>query len=200
MVINRLISQIQRMKVMLLMSNIINDSKIKNSIVLKAISFLVSLITAITVGILPTLKFIFKNIISSLLLSYLILIFFHINFVQSLSYIILTLALISVILNFKLFFESFINQYDSTYGGYKFFPTIKNYLMEKEKYKVSPIISKNNNMYRVIEYGDYGFNPTNERKLNGFLVISEDGKILNNKNQINEIINLYHNRVQPQDV
>jgi len=167
------------------------NKKIKDSIILKVISSIFSLITTALGAIPLAFKVILKKLISSLFLSLILFMVFHINFIQTLLSILIIFILINLVLDFKLLSESFINQYDSIYGNFKFSFIINKYLKGKEKYKVSPIIIKNKEKYRVIEYGTYSFNPTNESKITGFLAISEEGWILQEKEIINDVINLY---------
>lgn len=101
------------------------------------------------------------------------------------------LFLLIVIIDYKLLRETLINFFDRIYGASRFAQTSAPYRKENERCSVSPKISVNGGNYRVMEFGTYGFNPTDSRKLTGFLVFNETGELVKEKEISNQLVNLY---------
>jgi hypothetical protein len=154
--------------------------------------FLISLIVVplSIVGVL--LKGILKNFLFIVMLILIFYFFGKISFITSLVYSVTITASLIVLQERKLIYETLINTCIKIEGNFRFSNIIEAYRRGNEKSNISPIVLKGNNKYRVIEYGDYGFNPTDEKKLQGFIVINnKDGELVLDKNIANEIVNLF---------
>ncbi|MCK5629358.1 MAG: hypothetical protein KAI26_01960, partial [Nanoarchaeota archaeon] len=132
---------------------------------IKIISILLTVFSLVPIIII---KNIFKNLIPSLLIGIVIWKFFKITYLSGFLIILFFFTILSIIFNYKLIKESFMNQFSSSYGSFKFNKLILEHQKPNEKFKVSPTISMNENKYRVIEFGTYNFNPTDSKKLTGF--------------------------------
>ncbi len=163
----------------------------KNNIVLKIVSFIMTLII-VPFSMIPLIfKKILGNLILALIISLLVFFLSDFGFFIILLYSLAILVLISIVTDYRLIHESFITQYDSICGNFRFSSTIQKFRKNFEKFKVSPIISKQDNEYRVVEYGTYSFDPRDDKKLTGFIVLEEKGNLINDKEIANEIVNLY---------
>ncbi len=152
------------------------------------------LLTALIIpfSLIPLIiKNIFGNLILSLLLGVVVWKLLPISYLLGFLVVLIFFTILNIILDYILIKESFINQFSSTYGSFKFSQLIQKYKKPNEKFKVSPIISVNDKNYRVIEFGTYNFNPTDSKKLTGFLALTEEGKLLQDSNFSNELVNLY---------
>lgn len=158
---------------------------------LKTISVLLTLIIAPFSLIPLVVKKLFGNLILSLLIGVGVWKLFQISYLSAFFSVLLFFTILSIIMDYRLIKESFINQFSSTYGGFKFSKLIQKYKKPNEKFKVSPVISVDNKKYRVIEFGTYTFNPTDSKKLTGFLTLTDEGNLLQDSNLSNELINLY---------
>lgn len=167
------------------------EIQINDNFIMKLISFVFSLISIPFASIPLIFKKIFGNIFLSLIIGGLIYYFSDISFISATLYVLVGFVLISFIEDYKLIYESFINQYDSVYGSFKFSKISERYKKDNEKSKASPVISRQGKKYRVIEYGTYSFDPRDSKKLTGFIVLEEKGKLIADKSVANEIVNLY---------
>ena len=162
-----------------------------NNLATKIISILIVIIVT-PFNLLPLfIKKLFGNLIISLLFGVLVYEFLSIDYLSGFLTIILFLTGLSMVLDYRLIKEGIINQFSLTYGNFRFNQLIQKYKKSNEKFSVSPAISMNDKKYRVIEFGNYNFNPTDSKKLVGFLVLSEDGKLLSNINESNKLVNIY---------
>jgi len=136
-----------------------------------------------------------KGILNNLLLIFIfssgIYFILELSFSSSLFYSMGIILILIIFQERRLIHESFITICSKIEGNFKFSDIIHRYKKSGERADISPIIFKKNKKYRVIEYGTYGFNPEDNKKLSGFVVLSGKGELVNEKNLANEIANIF---------
>lgn len=154
-------------------------------------ALLISLIATPLSSIPLLLKGLFNNLILILLISSGLFFLLKLSFISSLYYSAGAILLLIIFQERKLVRESFISIYVKMEGNFRFSNIMYRFIKENEKVEISPPIYKKGQKYRVISYGVYGFNPTDNRKLLGFVVIDESGELVKDESLANEIVNLF---------
>jgi len=169
-----------------------HDDKIQKNPVFILLYFLTVLIVTIIALPFQLIRFLIKNIILIIILSFLVSIFTNFGFVLILGIVSLGFCILSIILDFRLTKKTFRTHFYTLINKFRFSSKIHKHRIGNEKFNASLPITMGNKKYVVIEYGKYKIDPRDEEKLTGFLVLNYDnGEYIEDSEIRKEMLKIY---------